>query len=513
MTMKNIKRIFAASVLGSAMIFTTNSCEKIKDFKDTNVNPNGSSSALTSALLTNVEANLGGISTTLLPGQYCQYFTEANYPGASRYSIPQINSSGTYSGILEDCQQIIDKNSDPAQAGTSAVISGGSNKNQIAVAKILKSYIFWTVTDRWGDMPYTEALKGVNFLSPKYDDQQVIYTGLLADLKSALTDFDGGVNVKGDIIFAGDVSKWRKFANSLRMLISIRMSKVFPAAGGFAALQFNDALTNTYGYIQTNADNFSIAYPGGNYRNPWNTLGASPDNAVAKTFTDALTGLGDNRLSSMASNSNGAAYGLPSAAPTSPPLASILAPTFRTEASTLVIINAASVLLAKAEAIELGWVTGQTTTDAQTAYNAAVTASFAQWNQPLPGTYLTTGLANYTSGAGVTSIGGSSVVGSNALTTSKLARIALQQWIAFYPDGIQGWSNWRRSEYINAVADRGVPDIRPAVNNLSSSGKIPRRFTYGTTEYSLNKAQLDKAIAKLVGGDTQDARMWWDKKP
>ena len=217
-------------------------------------------------------------------------------------------------------------------------------------------------------------------------------------------------------------------------------------------------------------------------------------------MTDALTGLSDTRISSFGTNATGVPFGLASAAPTSTTYAKILGTSFKQVNSSFVFINAASVLLAKAEAIELGW-TSLTTADAETAYKAAITASFAQWGVTLPASYLTTGVANYQSGIGVAAIGGSSVAGSNATTATKIARINLQQWIAFYPNGRQGWSNWRRT---------GFPDLKPTVNASNTGGKIPRRIPYGPNDYASNAVQVALA-ATAIGGDTQDTRVWWDK--
>jgi hypothetical protein len=489
-------------------------CSKLENFGDTNVNPNGSSEVLTSGLLTSVESLLAGNGTTIQiaaatqPGLYCQYFAEPTYPGLSLYTQPQINSVAYYFGPLMDCQLIINKNTDPATSGLNSVTLGGANENQIAVAKILKSYIFWTITDRWGDMPYSEALKGVELLSPAYDPQEQIYKSILSDLKSSV---DGFVSVKptvtGDIIYSGNIGKWKRMANSLRMLVALRLSKKNANMGGFAAREFFDAANDPNGTIESNADNFTLFFPGGNYRNPWNTIGGSTDNGVAKTFTDVLSGLSDNRITMMASNTNGVPYGLTSAAPTTPAFSLILAPSAREDNSPLIVIGAASVWLAKAEAIELGWIQG----DSKEAYEKGVRASFEQWGVIIPPPYLTTGPANFESGAGVSAIGGTTVAGSSASTPTKRARIALQQWIAYYPDGIQGWSNWRRTEGILPAPASGVPDLKPTVNAKNLSGKIVRRFVYGVSEYSLNGDKVKAAAAAIPGGDDQDSRVWWDR--
>ncbi len=500
---KNNNILFTA--LSGVLLLGVISCGKFKDFGDTNVNPNGSAEVLTSALITNVEANIAGPGTSLLPGYYCQYYAEPTYPGSSLYNLPQINSTGTYSGSLMDCQVIINKNTDSKTAGLSSVASAGDNNNQIAVATILKSYLFWTVTDRWGDMPYSQALQGSTNLTPKYDAQEDIYKGLFADLKSARAKINPtGAKLKGDIIFDGDMSKWAKFANSLRMLMAIRLSKKVPSPSGYAALEFSSAFSDIRGHITANSENLSVSYPGGNYRNPWFSQGASADNGVAQTYTDALVGLGDSRISAHCSNSTGVPYGLNSAANAATNWARILAPALRTEASTLTIINAAQLWLAKAEALELGWITPNAPTfTSETCYNTGVTASFSQWGVTMSGSYLTTGPANFNSGSGVASIGGVTVPGSSATTASKMDRIALQKWIANYPDAVQGWSDWRRF---------GVPNLKPTIYAAGVSGnKIVSRYVYGTTEYALNNTQLQTAIGNLPGGDNQNSKVWWNR--
>lgn len=523
--MKRISKIITYGITGGVLLLGSVGCNKLKDFGDVNVNPNGSSEVLTSALITNIGASVAqsiGNSFALsiyTPGVYCQYFGEPNYPGAGIYSLPQNNSAGTYTGILMDCQVVINKNTDDKIKNTSNVLSGGGNRNQEAFAKTIKSYVFWQLTDTWGDLPYSEALKGVANLTPKYDKQEDIYRGILADLADAQSKFSGGdVPLRGDVIFNGDTQKWKKFVNSLRMLVALRMSKRFPGPTEYAAQQFKAAFDDAAGHITSNDDNFAITYPGGNYRNPWFLPGQSEDNGIAKTYTDALAGLGDARLSFMAEPNNtgafvGVQYGnnsnLVSAANSK-----VMRPSFRQENSPLIIINAASIWLAKAEAIERGWITG----DAKAAYNAGITASFAQWGATMPATFLTTGPANYDNGAGFTAAINTGSLnltpGANAATPNKLSRIALQQWIAFYPNGLQGWANWRRSEGINGVAFRGVPDIRPTIQALpNANGQIVRRYVYGTTEYALNNTQLQAALAALAGGDKQTSRVWWDRQP
>ena len=170
------------------------------------------------------------------------------------------------------------------------------------------------------------------------------------------------------------------------------------------------------------------------------------------------------------------------------------------------MVGASSVLLAYAEGIERGWVPGLSTTDAQTAYNNGITQSFLSWGLAVPVGYLTGAATNYTTGTGVASIGqnsyGSIPATSTATTTTKLQRIQLQRYLALYPDGTQGWSEWRRT---------GFPALQPTTFATNTSKQIPRRYTYGGNEYNLNATGVAQGIAGLTGGDSQDSHVWWDK--
>jgi hypothetical protein len=512
-------------LLGLSAAVITTSCNKVDEFGNTNINPNGATQPITAALLTTVESQIGHINSIdnffNFGAMYSQYTTQTQYADKARYGIPQVeysmtayNESGTgatiglYSGPMADCQTIINKNTDPATMGFAG--QSGSNVNQIAVAKILKSYIIWTITDRWGDVPYSEALQAniTNNVTPKYDAQKDIYTAMFKDLKDAVNSFDAnGAPLKGDIIFGGDITKWKKTANSLRMLMALRLSKVYPNAGDVAATEFASA--NASGGILDNADNFTLTYAGGNLKNPYFAMyDGRSDYGESKTFYDILAGLGDTRQSAFGTSSIAFPYGMTDDAArafgtANPGYSKNLAASFRTATSPIVIIPASIVLLARAEAIERGWITGS----GRTNYEAAITQSFAQWGLTVPAGYLTSGTVDYDLGSGVTTPVGQSSANtipatSKAVTANKIDRIALQRYIALYPDGGQAWAEWRRT---------GIPQLQPTTEALGK--QIPRRYVYPVNERAYNPNSVIDAVAKMpfAGGDTQDNRVWWDK--
>ncbi len=472
-------------IVAIATMLLATSCKKIKDFGDTNVNPNGTAVPSPAALLTNVLSGLGGLAAQTRPGLYAQQFSETQYTEVSLYALPQLEFDGTFAGGLMDLQNIININTDEGTKGNAAKF--GANANQIATARIMKAYIFWTITDRWGDIPYFEALQGSANLSPKYDKQEAIYKDLVKELKAANAQLQpGGAKVQGDIIYDGDVAKWRKFANSLRMLIALRTSKVYPGPSEFGAMEFKDAFQDPSGYISTNADNFTIRYPGtvAAFSNPWWGLyNGRTDFAESKLMTDLTASLADPRQTAFGSSTTGFPYGLTrdQAVAFGTSYATILASTKRERSSPLVVIGASDVLLAIAEAAQRGWVTA----NVATFYQNGIAENWAEWG-------VTGNLTNYMSNSSVALTG----------TASDLQKIQLQQYISFYPDGVQAWSNWRRT---------GVPALTPTPNAIGSSKQIPRRFTYGPNEYNLNSESVKEALTSLTGGDTPDARVWWDK--
>ncbi len=146
---KSFKTLASASLFALAVVGT--GCAKIDQFGGINQNPNGITNPIPSALLTNVLSQLGGFGTSTRTTTYAQYVSENQYTDVSLYSLPQLEMGGNYSGPLQDCQTIIDFNI--ANPGTAAAY--GSNNNQIGIARILKAFIHWYNTDRWGDVPYS----------------------------------------------------------------------------------------------------------------------------------------------------------------------------------------------------------------------------------------------------------------------------------------------------------------------------------------------------------------------
>jgi Starch-binding associating with outer membrane len=481
--MKKIS-IYKSVALAAVLAITSTACDP-GDFGNMNVNPNSPSTPNTAGFLTGALRNVGAMTTDMVPALYTQQFGDVTYIEESRYKTINFNYNGFYTGPLNAYQNIIELNTNADTKTTAA--ANGSNNNQIAVARIAKAYTFLWITDRWGDVPYTEALKGKADFAPAFDSQQAIYTDLFKELKEAQAQFDGGKTVVGDILFGGNATRWKKFANSLRMIMALRLSKVDPAKG---KAEFAAAMAD--GALASNADNVTYKYLAeANNEHPlYNNYitGNRKDFAVSDVMINYLLKTNDPRISAMADkNQNlkyaGVPYGIFPGASKAQDV-SLAATSMRLQNSPANVLTYAQVLFSQAEAAKLGWISG----DAKALYESAITASMQQW---LGAAATPEAIADFLKQDGIA---------YNDATA--LEQIATQKWVALFYQGNEAWAEWRRT---------GYPALTPPAKPLNTSGQIPRRMAYVVTEGTLNKVNYEAVVAKQ-GADTQETRMWWDKK-
>lgn len=454
----------------------------LSDFGDTNNNPNATSTPVTAALLTNALANLGRVH--IAQGLYAQYFSESQYTDESRYRRREFGF-GDYDGVLYDLENIIINNSEEDKK--TAALPHGSHNNQIAVARILKVFFLSRVTDFLGDVPYFEALKGDP--TPTYDLQEEIYRDFFKELDEAVQQFDRGNPATGDILFNGDITAWKKFANSYRLQLALRLSKVDSNLGKQQVLA---ALAADGGVMESQADNAVLMYPGGPYQSPffWLYLNYRAW-GLCDVFVNFLEERADPRLRVFGvPNENGEVIGIPYGVPREQAVAFInqhedwsliLAPEWRQETSPFLVLSTADTYLARAEAAALGW----TNEDAAELYGLGVRASMEWWEVYDPNTF-----EAYMAGPKV------AIAGNDALE-----KIRFQRYLSFFPNGDFGWTIWRRTN---------VPELTPTPYAVNPGGQIPRRFVYWSREANLNPENYQVAVDRL-GGDEMSGRVWWDK--
>lgn len=435
---------------------------------------------------------------------YIQHIAGKTYTDTERVETEQSGFNNLYAGGMANLQEIINLNTN-TETSSAASISGANN-NQIAVAKILLSWSFMNVTDMWGHAPYKEALKFNENFAPKYNSQKEIYTGIIADLKESISMISSG-NIKGDIIYNGDMNKWKKFAASLLMRAGMRLSNV-------DEVMAKDAFTSGYntGAFTSNSDNALYSYAGGELNgNPYwlsftnqNRL----DHAVSHTTIQMLGENNDPRLPiyanpivSEATTPVGPAdywakyvvytvdgkkyagqpwgYSNDNATELNTEQVSFVGNYFQSETTPSVIMSYAEVEFLKAEAVARTWIGG----DAETFYKNGIRASMEQYG------IATIDINNYIDNEEIAKYD----------SANYLKSIGQQKWLAMYLQGLNTWAEWRRT---------GFPVLENAPE-ASEGRAIPRRRAYAQTEFDLNLNNVESAIT-AIGGNTTSIRVWWD---
>ena len=379
-------------------------------------------------------------------------------------------------------------------------------KNYKGIALIMRAWMYSLLTDAYGDVPYGEATKGITgILQPKYETQEQIYAGILSDLKIANDLLGPGETVVGDLIYNGDVVKWKKLANSLRLRYLLRISDVKDVKADMQAILANPTLTPVFSEANKNADNGTLRYlTSAPNQFPLYTArqGSFDEFRLSKNLGDKLTALGDPRITVFAQPTDASvAAGTPKYTGVPNGLNEVSAldyaggPNNVSRAGALFFkgsITDRGLNVAKgyimgypelqfilAEAVKKGLITSTKT--AQWYYEEGITSAFTYVDVTMPATYLTSAGVAYND--------------ANALTL-----IGTQKWISLFFTGLEAWFDWRRT---------GIPTITAGVDNVNG-GKVPVRFAYPRSEQILNATSLKDAVARQ-GADTYNTKVWWDK--
>ncbi len=477
-------KIFACLAL-----LTISACTK--KFDQMNTNPNSPTVAPETNILGNSIYSIAG----LFEGERLGMFYAGTYSGQTCYfqvgafyeyraAIVGGHWTTTYH-TLNDLQKIIN------------ATQKDSNRNMRAAAMTLKAFLAQKATDYWKDIPYSQALKGDSgVITPVYDTQQAIYASILDELKNAAGLFNQGSIDQlgsGDILFNGDLLKWKKFCNSLRLRVAIRMSNVDPGTAGAVLKEIlNDP--GTYPVMENNGDDANLIWPGVSpYPEPWYSfmvLSKRNDYGMCSNLVDTLQKFNDPRLPvyALPAATDGLYRGYKIGSPNSdftPNTVSAIGVRFAgTAMGFSPFLRYPEVAFIKAEACQRGIVTG----DAHMAYNAAITASLAENGISDPSAYLA----------------GPGVVWSN--DASDLKKIYLQKWIALFKESSEAWAEARRTD---------IPLMTDIPYDYKGSHNRPAfRYPYPENESQLNAANLTPhttgidAASQLFWGQ----QMWWDTR-
>ncbi|MFD2248548.1 SusD/RagB family nutrient-binding outer membrane lipoprotein [Pontibacter ruber] len=500
-----MKKILAIFILVIAAVACT------EDFDEMNIDPkNASSNVPATTLLSNGQKNLADVVTSTNVNLnvfrlLSQYWTETTYTDESRYdlstrNIPQNFWNVLYRDVLRDLREA--RNLTNANAD----IDEGVKGQQLAIIEITEIYAWMVLVNTYGDVPYTEALDIENVI-PKYDDDAAIYNDLLVRIDNALTalntEVEGGAGADelaaADLIYGGDIEKWIKFGNSLKLKLGMTIADVDP---GKARTVVEAAAADPEKLISSNEDNAAFQYLNTppNTNPIWVDLVQSGrrDYVAANTIVNEMNRLEDPRREAyfttvaLAADDPatpdvdetvpryvGGIYGRSNSySRFSKPDEQIASPTFEG-----LLMDYSEVEFFLAEAVERGFAVGGT---AEEHYNAAIRASMEYWgveDEAVINNYLSQPEVAYTSPA------------SGADFREK---IGTQKWIALYNRGTEGWTEWRRLD---------APDLVPPANAVLP--EIPVRFPYPVQEQNLNTANY-QAASGAIGGDVTTSKVFWD---
>ncbi len=493
----------------ASLLLMTGCVDSLDDY---NVNPKTPATVPGASLFAGAERSLGRITSSTSVNDnvfrlYVQYWTETTYISEGNYNIKNRQIDANFWNTLYLGGGNLDIAIEPGVLSNLAeaarllpntpFITPKQLANQQACVEVLSVYAWSTLVNTYGNVPYSEALNP-NISQPKYDDARVIYKSLFKRLDAAIAQFDPAEPGMGsqDIIYNGDVRRWIRFGNSLKLRLALMMADVngFTDDNGKSAQQLaEEASANAF---TSNAEQAQVTFTSAppNTNPLWEDLiqsgrydfvGANTFVDSLKTFADSSHINGDPRISTYfkpigSSDSvqyEGGVYGARNV------YVNFSAPGTVLENSSLpgTLLSYSEVEFLLAEAAARGWSVGGT--DA-THYADAIKASIVFWtgSEEAANTYLDRPDVAYATAAG----------------TTYREKIGYQKWIALYDQPVTAWNEWRRLD---------TPHLQPHPTRALSG--IPVRLTYPTPEKNLNGAN-NVAAATAIGGDDVETKLFWD---
>ncbi len=380
-------------------------------------------------------------------------------------------------------------------------------------ANLLRVAGTFRISDCYGPTPFS-LIGGGNSYQVAYDDMPELYDAMFEQIDEAiagLKESAGNATTAAlfanvDYIYGGDIAKWVKLGNTIKLRMAMRLVNVKP---DLAKQKAEEAVNDAGGLIsEPNDAAWSSFIPGGNALNKTNRLW--DEGRVSADITSYMNGYSDPRRNVYFETASDDSYtGLRSGIYHATGYEGCSLPKVD-ENSKLLSISASESWFARAEGALRGWAMGGT---AKELYEKGVSVSFQERGATI-GDYLesTATPANHTSLA-------SSAYDINAASTicpkydesagfeTNLERIIVQKWLGNFPNGWESWADFRRT---------GYPKWFPVVDNLSTSGVTSsrgmRRLPFPQSEFNTNEANVRAAIQMLGGPDTGATDLWWAKK-
>ncbi|MBN7811171.1 SusD/RagB family nutrient-binding outer membrane lipoprotein [Algoriphagus sp. H41] len=525
------------SLFLTGALLAVSSCDG--DFADINTDPNRADGEVfdPNLILPTVSYNYGNMMTgytgaILFQSMWVQVMASTSTGGANYYSNADkyVASGSTNSYIQSVWNDGFAAASRVYQMQSLAEKKGFGNL--VAVGEIWKVLTLSFVSDVYGDIPYSEALQAeAGITQPKYDSQQEAYTAMLADLDAALASInDAGGAIKNDVLYGGDLAKWKKLGYSIMLRMAMRLVEVDAStaqtyvqkaiAGGVFASVADEAVLESdqvNGYANSSANALNVIDDV--YEVRWSKklidfLKAKNDPRLPVIAEVPGAGLAANRSTAAGNNDPAVQIGMPNGydmrggstdivnAPNYPgstgtgadvaPIGKYSRPTaiYRDRDAPVFILTYAEIQLLLADAAARGFSTPGT---ASSHYAAGVEAALVS-------------LGKF-GGASITPAAAAAFAAANPLDTSSatasLRMINEQIWATtgIFANFVESWNNWKRS---------GYPALTP-VNYTGnfSGGQIPTRQLFPASESSTNPSGLSTATSRM-GGDTWTTKTWWD---
>jgi hypothetical protein len=456
-----------------------------KDFKETNTDPNRIERISPGTLLNPIIYEVAAFNTTKSDDitfnlmQVMLPFPSVS-GGVHRYDLSESAGNSTWNTYYRWLTNV-------REMYNAAVAA--EDDNYKAIALTLNAWIYSNLTDAFGDVPKTEATRGEEGLfRPVFDRQEDIYRRLLLDLDSAnnLYQTNGSLIYGTEILYNNNVGNWKRFANSLKMRLLLRVSKRTELNSWDELRKMIDD-PSTYPVFSSN-DQAAILKITGVAPNvsPWGrAIDFTTFRAAAAFFIDNLNRLTDPRLpkfATLARKQDGSATigykGIPSGFENDAQfdyLPSNLQVALATAPMVSIMMPYAEVEFIKAE-VEHHF---NNATEAQAAYEEGVQAAIEQWGAVMPADYFANPDAAY---------------------DGTLERILLQKYYALFFVDYQSWFEYRRTGY----------PVLPVSPGMLNGGKMPVRFRYPTTVQSTNTTNYNAAVQSM-GGDDINTKVWWEK--
>jgi len=465
-----------------------------KNFEKINTDPDALPDVPPQNMLINVLRNAGEQFGGDVDGYgtFAGYIVKIQYPDNMGGLTPTNNTYGNrwYACYYNNTQMndLLKKTEDKA-AGF---------KNIRTIARIWQNYMWSYLLDGWGDIPYTEAFKGMpgegNLLKPKYDKQEDVFPAVLADLKKIADEMAAGLGTDNvgdyDIVYQGDMRKWQKFCNSLRLRMAMRISAVAPALAKSTIEEIAGNM-NKYPVLETNAENCYLYWPGSlPYMEPWYKSGINGkriDNwGMFDIFIDHLNEVKDPRIAAVAQKANTGTYvgyqnGLPSGPAVLRSVSWIGEYYINNPSGYTPFYKSCETYYILAEAAMLGYNVGMT---AESAYNKAVMISMKD--------------------NGVSDADAQTYLAGKGKFDNTKEKIWWDMWTALFKENYEAWSLYRRT---------GIPSTNyPAINSIfkGKHNDQPWRLPYPNNEYLYNKANTEAAAVGVVD-QVWGKRLWWAK--